>query len=430
METALWVVIGILTARLLSVSDRGVYSTAIVVTSAAGSISSLSAATGYFVANRQRLPAEVAGSALVMVGPIAFAMLLGGAAMLATAGSADSRTAAFAVLSLAPQVLRNSTVGVLLGENALVKFNIVGDVPVILGVAFIGTWVGILDHRTALAAMQAWCAAQWLSLVPVMPWGSSWLRWVFSHRPSVSLMKSMLSFTGATGLGSIVALIHSRVDQLLIFELRGKEAAGIYSSAIAVAQLLLLFSASVTTAAFARVGRASREEAATLTATAVRHTVLVVIGGGLAAALAGPFLIELLFGRAYGEASTPLRILCIGTALYAPLGLLSLYFVNQLGRPQIPVAIGLGALATSLTAGVILIPPFGTAGAASATTISYACATAAALIIFLRRTSVPPAELVRVRAADIAAYVELGLSVLAEVRRLARRALRREAAPS
>ena len=261
LETVLWVAIGVMTARLISVSDRGVYATAIVVTSAAGSISSLAAATGYFVANRQRKAAEVAGNALVMVGPIAALIVLAGLALFATADSDDGQIVAFAVLSLAPQILRNSTVGVLLGENSLVKYNLAGDVALVLGAVFIGAWVGLLDHRTALGAMQAWCAAQWVAMVPLALWGRSWLAWSVSHLPDRKLMKAMLTFTGVTGVASVIGLVHSRVDQLLVIELQGKEAAGIYSSAIAVAQLLLLFSASVTTAAFARVGSAARDEA-------------------------------------------------------------------------------------------------------------------------------------------------------------------------
>ena len=232
----------------------------------------------------------------------------------------------------------------------------------------------------------------------------------------------MLTFTGVTGVASVIGLVHSRVDQLLVIELQGKEAAGIYSSAIAVAQLLLLFSASVTTAAFARVGSAARDEAAALTATAVRHTVLVVMGGGLMAALAGPFIIEVLFGRAYGEASAPLRILCIGTAVHAPLTLLTLYFVNQLGRPQIAVGIALAGLAASVVAGLLLIPPFGTVGAAWATTLSYALVTGTALLIFLRRTHLPASQLWRVRRSDVAAYFELAGTLLQDARRVGRRA--------
>ena len=231
-----------MTARLISVGDRGVYSTAIVVTSAAGSISSLAAATGYFVANRQRKAAEVAGNALVMVGPDSGAHRAGGPGALRDGGLGrwpDRRVRA--VLSLAPQILRNSTVGVLLGENSLVKYNLAGDVVLLLGVVFIGAWVGLLDHRTALGAMQAWCAAQWVAMVPLALWGRSWLGWAVSHLPDRKLMKAMLTFTGVTGVASVIGLVHSRVDQLLVIELQGKEAAGIYSSAIAVAQLLCCF---------------------------------------------------------------------------------------------------------------------------------------------------------------------------------------------
>jgi O-antigen/teichoic acid export membrane protein len=310
----------------------------------------------------------------------------------------------------------------MLGENGIARFSIAGDVPVILGAVFIALWVGVWDHATALGAMQAWCLAQYLSIVPLAAWGWSWLRWLVSHRPDFALMRSMLTYTGVMGLGAVIAAITGRVDQLLVRPLDGRDSAGIYSSAIAVAHLLLLFSSSVTMATFHSVGRGDPSRAAALTATAVRHTVLVVMGGGVAAALVGPSLIELAFGREYIEASTPLRILCLGTALHAPTGLVYLYFMNQMGRPGIPVLIGLGGLVVSMAGCLLLIPPFGTAGAAWATTFSYVFSTGAALWVFLKKTHVSPAELWRIRISDLRAYTDLGLSLLGDFRALARRA--------
>ncbi|MES4791917.1 MAG: hypothetical protein C4321_02025, partial [Chloroflexota bacterium] len=49
-STFLWAAIGILTARTLTVEERGAYASAVVFTSAVGGITSLGAATGYFVA--------------------------------------------------------------------------------------------------------------------------------------------------------------------------------------------------------------------------------------------------------------------------------------------------------------------------------------------------------------------------------------------
>ncbi len=343
-DVFLWGFIGVLTARTLSVEDRGVYATAIVFTSAVGGISSLSSAAGYFVSNRKRVPEEVAANALGLMAPLFGVIVLVAAGAWLLIDGSDGRVVALAALSMAPAILRNTSLGVILGGGHVVKYNFGGDVTVVLAMIFLTVWVGLLDHRTAEGAMQAWCTAQFASLIPFVFWGRSWWAWALRHRPNFELMRGMLRFTAVTGFGSLVGLLNYRIDQALVIGLDSREGAGIYSSAIAVAEGLWLFSSAISVAAFARVGRADRVEAAHITATGIRHTVMVVMCGGLAAALVGPVLVEVLFGHEYRNAGAPLRILCLGTAFSAPLGLMNLYYVNQLGRPRLTLTIGLLSL--------------------------------------------------------------------------------------
>ena len=407
-DIVLWGLIGVLTARTLSVEDRGLYSTAIILTSAVGGISSLASATGYFVSNQKRDPAEVGANAFAVVLPVAAVILVAGLGIALLGGGSDSRGLALAVLSMGPGIVRGTSLGVILGQGHIVKYNFGNDIGLILAMSSLGLWVGVLDHRTAEGALQAWCTAQYLSLLPFAAWSRSWVRWLVRHRPNGQLIRGMLRFSLVTGAGGLVGLLNYRLDQFLVFQLDGREGAGIYSSAIAGAEALWLFSSAITLASFARVGRGDPHEAATLTATGIRHTVLVVIGGGLTAAMIGPFMIETLFGHAYSAAGQPFRILCLGTALFAPQGMINLYFVNHAGMPRFPLLVGLLMLSSSFVGGVILIPIFGTSGAATATTVSYGIASSVSVYAFLRRTRLRPSLLWRVRGADLRAYWDLG----------------------
>lgn len=412
-DVVLWGLIGVLTARTLTVEERGVYSTAIILTSAVGGISSLASATGYFVSNQKRPPAEVGGNAFAVVLPIASVIVIVGFSVaLISRGSDGGVVVALAILSMAPGIIRGTSLGVILGQNSLVKYNIGGDVAVVLAMALLGIWLGLLDHRTARAGLQAWCAAQWLSLLPFAFWTRTWVAWLLRHRPDTRLIAAMVRFSAVTGLGGIIGLLNYRMDQFLVFQLDGKEGAGIYASAIAGAEALWLFSSAITLASFARVGRGDPREAAELTATGIRHTVLVVIGGGLTAAMIGPYFIELLFGHAYSAAGQPFRILCLGTALFAPQGMINLYFVNHVGMPRFPLLIGCLTLTSSFLGGIMLIPALGTSGAALATTISYAIASSVSVTAFRRRTRLPLSHLWRVRLSDLRAYWDLGLYLL------------------
>ncbi len=421
-EVFLWGFIGVLTARTLSVDERGVYATAIVVSSAVGGLSSLSSATGYFVSNQKRHPEEVGANALTVVLPIVMVMIAVAAVLFALAGGADGRVVALATLAIGPGIIRGTSLGVVLGENSIVKYNIGGDIAVVLAIISLSLWVGILGHRTAEGALQAWCVAQYASLIPFVIWGRHWWAWFLRHRPNTELIWAMVRFSAVTGAGSVVGLLNYRVDQVLVLRLDGREGAGIYSSAIAVAEGLWLFSSAITLASFARVGRGDPSEAARLTATGIRHTVLVVICGGLSAALLGPLFIRILFGHAYSGAGQPLRILCLGTAVFAPQGLVNLFFVNHVGMPRFPLLIGILSLIVSLAGGFLLIPAFGTTGAATATTISYAVASTVSIAAFLRRTRLPASELWRVKAEDVRAYIDLATNILSRTVATMRRA--------
>ena len=111
-------------------------------------------------------------------------------------------------------------------------------------------------------------------------------------------------------------------------------------------------------------------------------------------------------------ATEPLRILCIGSVLFAPQALMVNYFVNQLGRPSVPLLVGALSLVVSVVAGVLLIPDFGTVGAAWSTTVGYGASSVVSVIIFCRTSKLPFSELWRVRVSDIRSYFVLARDVL------------------
>ena len=375
----LWGIVGILTARTLSVDERGVYASAVVVTTAVGGISSFAGATGYFVANRKRDAGEVVGNAMVMAVP--FALTVAVAAVLSgpPIGGELGRIVTVSGLLLFPGIIRNTQTGVILASNQLVRYNVVVNLPVLTGFAFLATWVWWLDHRTAESALAAWTSAQYVALVPLLWWSPAWLRWLRRHRPSPALMRAIVRFTLVTGLGGIVGFLNYRIDLILVVSLDSREGAVhlLVGDCCRRGALAVLFGDRDGVVRAGRPGGLRRSRR--VTATAVRHTLLVVVIGGIVTALVAPAAVELLFGRDYRDAATPLRILCLGTAMFAPQGLFSNYFTNQLGRPVIQLLLAIFALSISVIAGVLLIPHYGTEGAAWSTTISYALSRSPAL---------------------------------------------------
>lgn len=410
--TLLWAIVGILTARALSVEDRGIYSSIIVFSAAVAGITSLGGAAGYYVANRRRLVPEVSANALAVALPVAILFVIAGFALDRLIGGEVGRFMAISGILVLPSIIRNTLTGGIIGEGRIVEFNIANNLPVVLGFFCLLVWVVFLDNRTAADGLWAWAVAQYVALLPLVYWGGNWLTWLRDHPLDWPLIKGVVRFTAVTGLAGIIGILNVRLDLLLVISIDSQESAGIYSSAIAVAEALWLFSHSIALASFARVGAASRDEAARVTAIGVRYTLIVIVPAAIFAAVAGPAMIELVFGSRYADAATPLRILCVGTAVFAAQPLLNNYFTNQLGRPSIPLMLGIVALVMSVIASLILIPQYGSSGAAMGTTISYLVTGAVGVGLFLWLSNVPASELWRVRFDDLMSYFRLAGEIL------------------
>ena len=408
----LWAAIGIITARTLSVDDRGVYASAVIVIGVTSGIASFSSATSYLVANQHREPAEVAvhGVLLSLIAGVIAAL---GAVLIAPFVASDLHmVVVLCGLAVIPSIVRNTLAGVLLGSHQLGRYNLATSASAAIGLVLIAVWVGVLRHRSIESALQAWTVAQYLSLLPVLVWGRHWWSWVWIHGFNRAVMRRLLSYGAVTGAAGVIAFFNYRIDLLMVIGLDSREGAGIYSSAIAVAEGLWLFSSAIALASYARVGSTTPEEAARLTALGVRHTLIVVVSGAAVAAIIAPPLLGAVFGEVYRAGATPLRILCIGTAAYAPASLLGNYFTVQLGRPAMALGLAAFSCLVSVGLGFALIPSFGSTGAAWATTASYTLSAAIATFVFLRITGIPASELWRIRADDIFSYFRLARRVL------------------
>ena len=403
-----WVLIGVITARTLSTSDLGVYvSTVVVIQSVGAIVASFAAASGYFVTKRARPAAEVASNALalaVIVGGAAFALGLAG--WLVYHG--DHRTLVLlSGFSLFPIVGRHALGGVFLGTQRLWQYSFSINGPAYAGSLLLLIWVVALDHRSTEGALAAWIAGQYVSFAVLLFMGRGWWGWLTSHRPDWQLIRGFVTFGAVMGLAGFISFFNYRIDQLLVAALDGSTGAGIYSRAVAGSEALWLFSTSIATASYASIGSLDRHEAAELTSRSVRHTLMIVISGATVLALLAPVLLSVAFGERYREADDSLRLLCVGTALFAPQSLLANYFTVQMGRPWISLSIALTSCAINAAVSVVLIPRLGYVGGAWATTISYASVAVLAVVFFLRTSDARFSDLWRPRRDDFLTYWRL-----------------------
>src|SRR6185437_10417433 len=88
-------------------------------------------------------------------------------------------------------------------------------------------------------------------------------------------------------------------------------------------------------------------------------------------ALFAPPLVHVVYGSLFHGAAVPLRLLLPGIAVFATSGTFAGYFVFQLGRPAAVTIINLATIVAQFAACLALVPRFGAAGAAAASTVAY-----------------------------------------------------------
>ncbi|MDZ7727598.1 MAG: oligosaccharide flippase family protein [Dehalococcoidia bacterium] len=343
-------------ARALPVAEFGQFRETIVVIAAVAAIGgSFGNSAGYFVSNRGRPAAEVAVNGTLLCLAIGLALLvLSGIAWLVYDGPGRNLIPLVGV-SIFPIIGRHALGGVFVGTNALWRFSFANQGYGYVALALVLAWVVALGHASAAHVLGVWIIAQYLTFLIVAFSGWRWWSWLLEHRPDVQLMRQIVSFGAVAGLAGVVSYFNYRVDILLVAGLDGDAGAGIYSAAVTVAEGLWLFSSSIAVASYARIGSLGRDESAQLAARGVRHSVLVVTALALPIVVLAPFLLDIIFGGAYGEGGNTLRILVLGTLVYAPQTVLSTYFTVQLGRPWIPMSLAVGSVTVSIIVSVLLI---------------------------------------------------------------------------
>lgn len=408
-----WLIAGVITARALSVADRGVYSSAVVIIAATGGVgANFAASAGYFISNQKRPVGEVLVNGLLLSFGLGLT-LLAGALVVARFLDGDTRTIAVIVgVGLVPEVARNAIGGVFLALNAIARWSAVSYGPVLLGAISLTVWVVGLDHRDATGALAAWVAGQYLGFLVALLLIREWWGDTFRRRPSRAFMRRLAAFGSFTGLVAFVGLISSRAGQLMVAALDSREGAGIFASSLALADGVSFVATAVTVASYSQVAALSRAESARLTARAVRHTLLISALAGLALVVLAPIPIRILYGDRYDGAVTPLRILAVGAIAFAPRGLFVNYFTVQLGKPQAVLVFTLIAAVLNLGLGFALIPAMGYGGAAWAASIAYCSSMILVVIYFLANAPVPFHELWRIDGEDLRGYRTFGRQVL------------------
>jgi O-antigen/teichoic acid export membrane protein len=218
------------------------------------------------------------------------------------------------------------------------------------------------------------------------------------HLPAPSTWRSEWPFVLTIGVTNVVSLLNYRASLFLVEHYQGLSDVGTYSVAVTVAELLWVLSSSVTVSAYARIGHPDRQQAAATTVRAVRINVITTLLAAPLLLLGAWWGLPWVMGAEYAASLLPLACLLPGVAAYAAASSLSAFYTNHLGKPQLSGGIAGLSLVISFVLGVVLVPRWGTVGAAVASSVGYVLAIMVAYGVFLRHAGLKLSALWRAPA--------------------------------
>jgi stage V sporulation protein B len=201
---------------------------------------------------------------------------------------------------------------------------------------------------------------------------------------------------------NILQFLNYRLDLFLVAFFRTTTEVGLYALAASLAQLLWLVSNAMATVLFPRVASNDEPEGVALDRTAFfsRFSLAsTLVLGIVLAVIAEPFL-RIIYGAQFEPAVVPLLLLLPGIVAFAPVNVLAAHLAGS-GRPEINLAVSGASLAVTIILDLLLIPAYGMAGAAVASSVAYITATVVIVALYCRHVHATARSVLLPTAADV-----------------------------
>jgi O-antigen/teichoic acid export membrane protein len=407
---------GVISARALGPSMKGVLAAAILwpaVLAAVGSLGILEAVS--FFSARRHATQAVIGTGVAMLAALSIALVAVGYPLLGRVlsehGPEAVALARRALLCIPLNLLGAAGAAVVLGKGRVGWFNTIrctqplvlcggAAALVITGHGSVGAFVNVAIIATAAGSTLAivLCAAVA---------GHGWTA-------DVATARLMLAYGFRSHFGQIASMMNLQLDQVLMSTLLESRALGIYAVAVSIAGGVALTSGALAISSFSQLAAEADERARLACFARVSKAALAVALAGAAALwVLAPHVVLLCFGAAYTEAVPLTRLLLIAAVPLALNSVLSSGFkaLNKAIVPSQAQLVGLLATGALLP---VLLPRLGAAGAAATSIIAYSLTCVYLLVAVRRHYGLTPRALLWPHADD---WHRLGLGLPAGVAR-------------
>jgi len=256
----------------------------------------------------------------------------------------------------------------------------------------------------------SWIPTAGLGLLFLARWG----RLNFGLDPAVS--RTLLRF-GIVGYASfLTTFLNFRLDTFLVNLFANASQVGFYAVAVSLAETIWYISTSATTVLTPRVAAGESTESDATTGLVSRAVVGMSLIAAIVLALVAPLLVQVLFGTAFQPSVVAVWLLLPGIVALSNARVLAGYLLGR-NRQQVDLAASLAGLVVTVALDLLLIPRYGFAGAAIASSIAYATTLAVDLAWVVRHSTLTVKDLLLPTPADVRVTVRRVKGVLVELRR-------------
>lgn len=303
-----------------------------------------------------------------------------------------------AFLLFVPLLLFSSLLqGVFQGCQNFFLYNVMWVLPQLL-YAFSLVVLVLLSKLTVENAIYSWMGIHVVSLL-VKLWLVSRLV-PLSISPSFSIFKRTLNYGVKSHVGDISYTLSNNLDQMFVIPILSPLEFGLYSVAVRMSRTIVLIPEAIMAVLIPEASRRTIKDAGNLTLWLIQLNFVALTILCVLLFIIAPYLIEFFFGGQFLGTIEPFRILLVGS-LFLGMGSIIDGGLKGIGKPLLVSYanwICIAVLAPSLS---ILVPLYGTTGAALSYDLGFLSRFLVLLIMFGKEQKMPVRKLLSFKDNEI-----------------------------
>ena len=418
-QVAALVGVNVVVTRVTGASGKGIFTLMSLLVTLGTSLTALgiSWAAIYFIGRGRRLARDISPTLMtssLVSAAVTDIALAAGFFLLRTSYFKDVSVTQLAVtLAIVPGVQLTTTLGsMILGGNRPIHFATTTLVQWLVTLA-LQCGLALAGRLDPTSALVAWLTGTVASVAVGATLVGDGLRWRLGIDRAA--FRELLDYGLKGYLANLLQFFNYRLDALIVNAISGVASVGVYSISVAMTEVIWFVAQAFSTVMFPHVSSVDRRDADRVTPIVSRNVWFITLLGVVAMAILGRWLVVLVFGDAMLPAVTPLLLLLPGTFALSGVKVLTSY-LSGIGRPIYATYIAAGNLVLTVVLDIALIPRFGIAGAAAASSIVYTITAIVTVIIFRKESGGGIGETIVIRPEDLSYYARAARTVVGRFR--------------